>query len=268
MKLYVLYNGYLETDKNTVVALATQGTKDKPYVQNEWIKLPVMCFLIETDQGYILYDTGCSPRALTEPGYWPHGLFQGYPLTQSTEERLENQLALCGIKPDDIHTVVLSHMHMDHAGNIGLFKNAEIYVPKADYITAQLSVHMSPDKSKHGAYILEEVEATTGNVHLVEEDFELEKGIEIINLPGHTDGLLGIMVHLEGGTIILPQDCLYLQENYGPPAKASGLMANNKEFFKSIEKVRGLVKKYDAKIIYAHDYEYYKTLKLAPEYYE
>lgn len=268
MRLYILYNGYLETDKNSVVALATKGTKDKPFIQNEWIRLPVLCFLIETKKGYILYDTGCNSNALTKKEYWPNELFQSYPLTQPNENTLENQLALCNVKPEQIRTVVLSHLHMDHAGNIGLFKDADIYVPREDYIAGQLAVHLNSDKNTHGAYIKEEMEANTGQIHLVDHDFELVPGVEIVNLPGHTDGLLGLVVHLEGGTMILPQDCLYLQENYGPPVKESGLMADNKAYFKSIEKVRMLVKKYHAKLIYAHDYEYFKTLKTAPEYYE
>jgi glyoxylase-like metal-dependent hydrolase (beta-lactamase superfamily II) len=30
-----------------------------------------------------------------------------------------------------------------------------------------------------------------GNLHLVDDDFELAKGIELITLPGHTPGILG-----------------------------------------------------------------------------
>ena len=42
MKVYILNTGYLETDKNNVVACATVGTYSCPKVENEWIKLPVM----------------------------------------------------------------------------------------------------------------------------------------------------------------------------------------------------------------------------------
>ena len=104
--------------------------------------------------------------------------------------------------------------------------------------------------------------------HFVDEDFELVPGVEVIRLPGHTPGLLGMVVHLESGTIILPQDCLYLQENYEPKPKGSGIMYDNIAYFRSIEKVSKLQKKYNAWIFYAHDYEFYKNIKCAPEYYE
>lgn len=266
MKLYILNTGYLETDKNAVVACSVVGTKSSPHIENKWIKLPVMAFLIDTGKEYILYDTGSNPEAMN--GYWQNIMQEVYPLYQKREERLENQLALCGVKPEDIKTVVLSHMHLDHAGNLQLFPHADVYVPKADYLNGLAAVHMSPDPEKHGGYIKGDLIRPAKQYHLVTEDFELAPGVDIINLPGHTEGLLGMVVHLNGGTIILPQDCVYTGEIYGPPAKASGLLFDSIAFFKSIEKVRSLEKKYNAKVIFAHDYEFFQTLKLAPEYYD
>lgn len=266
MKLYILNTGYLETDKNNVVGGATVGTRSKPIVNNEWIKLPVMAFLIETSEGYILYDTGSNPNAMS--GYWPTNLQEIYPLYQTTEERLENQLALCGVKPEDIRTVVISHMHLDHAGNLHLFKHADVYVPIADFKQGQAMVHLNPNPTTHGGYVKGDLEVPIKQYHMVEDDFELAPGVEVINLPGHTPGLLGLVLHLDGGTIIIPQDCVYSSEIYGPPARVSGLLYDTLDFFKSIEKVRTLQKKYNAKVIYAHDDAFFKTLDLAPKYYE
>lgn len=266
MKLYILNTGYLETDKNCVVGCGCIGTYSNPHIQNEWIKLPVMTFLIETDDGYILYDTGSNPEAMN--GYWCDSLKEIYPLYQKPEERLENQLALCGVKPEDVKTVVISHMHLDHAGGLYLFPHADIYVPKEDFMHAQTQVHLNATPSSHGGYVKADCDCYCRQYHLVDEDFELAPGIEVINLPGHTPNLLGLIVHLEGETIILPQDAVYTEEIYGPPAKMSGLLYDSINYFKSIEKVRKLQKKYSAKVIFAHDYEFSKTLKFAPDFYE
>lgn len=267
MKLYILDTGYLETDKNTVVANATVGTKSKPKVENEWIKLPVMAFLIETEEGYILYDTGSNPKAMN--GYWQNIMTEIYPLTQNENQTLEKQLELCGVKPEDIKTVVLSHMHLDHAGNIGLFPHAKVYAPKEDFINAQITVRKTPNREAHGGYIKGDLDEPI-EYTLVDgdDDFEIAKGVEIINLPGHVGGLLGLVVHLEGETLILPQDSVYTSEIYGPPAKLSGFLYDSRAFVNSIEKVRKIAKKYDAKVIFAHDDEFFKTLKVAPNYYE
>ncbi len=265
MKLYILNTGYLGTDKNNVVNCSVIGTYSNPHIRNEWIKLPVMCFLIETDEGYILYDTGSNPEAMN--GYWPKGLQEIYPLYQKPEERLENQLALCGVKPEDIKKVVISHMHLDHAGGLYLFPHADVYVPKEDFEMAEVKVHQNPDPSTHGGYVKADAESPA-NYILVDKDMEIAKDVELLCLPGHTPNLLGIMLHLESGTYILPQDCVYTEEIYGPPAKASGLLYDSLSYFKSIEKVRELQKKYNAKVIYAHDYEFFEKLTLAPGYYE
>ncbi len=267
MKIYILNTGYLETDRNNVEACANVGTYSNPSIQNDWIKLPVMSFLIENNGEYILYDLGSHPDAMK--GYWPKNLQEVYPLYQKEEERLENQLALCGVKPEDIKTVVISHMHLDHAGNLHLFEHADIYVSKADFMHAQTQVHLNLDPTTHGGYIKSDLEVPIKQYHLVEEDFEIAPGIEVVNLPGHTPGLLGLVVHLEkDGTFIFPQDCIYTEAIFGPPAKASGLLYDSLNYFKSIEKVRKLKSKYDAKVIFAHDYEFFKTLKTAPEFYE
>ncbi|MDR1835458.1 MAG: N-acyl homoserine lactonase family protein [Fusobacteriaceae bacterium] len=267
-KVYILNTGYLETDKNNVVGGWTVGTKDTPYVKNEWIKLPVMAFLIETDDGYILYDTGSNPDAMK--GYWSKVLQQIYPLYQKPEEELDKQLALCGVKPEDIKTVVISHMHLDHAGNLQLFPNTTVIVPKADFYAGQAQVKLNKDPNTHGGYVKGDMDRYVGQYVLADGDvdFELVPGVEVINLPGHTPGLLGLVVHLPNQTMILPQDCIYSSEIYGPPARLSGLCYDSISFMKSVEKVRRLQKKYNATVIYAHDEPSFKTYKLAPAYYD
>lgn len=266
MKVYILDTGYLETDKNNVVAGATLGTKSNPQVLNQWIKLPVMSILIIEGEERILYDLGSNPEAMN--GYWPKHLQEIYPLYQTKEQRIENQLALCGLAPSDITKIVLSHLHLDHAGNLSLFPQADVYVPKADFLHAQALVRTNPDPLTHGGYIKADLDVPVKQYHLVEEDLELLPGIELINLPGHTPGLLGMVLHTnEDGTLIFPQDCVYSEEIYGPPAKASGLLYDSLNFFKSIEKVRALEKKYRGKVFFAHDQEFFETVRKAPDFY-
>ena len=266
MKVYILDTGYLETDKNNVVAGATIGTKSAPHVENKWIKLPVMAVLIDLGKEKILYDLGSNPEAMQ--GYWPKNLREIYPFYHTNEQKLENQLALCGVSPSEITKIVISHMHLDHAGNLGMFPHADVYVPKADFMFAQTLIRLNPDPVTHGGYIKADLETPVKQYHLVEKDMELVSGIEMINLPGHTPGLIGLVIHLENdGTLIFPQDCVYNSEIYGPPAKASGLLYDSLSFFASIEKVRELEKKYNAKVFFAHDYDFFQTIRKAPEFY-
>ncbi len=267
MKVYILDTGYLKTDKNNVVAGSTMCTRSHPQVMHEFYRLPVMCLLIAHDDGYILYDTGSHPRAMQ--GYWPTHLQEAYELHQTLEQNLEIQLAHCGVRVEDIHTVILSHMHFDHTGNLSLFRHAEVYAPRADFMAAQTAVRVNSDPAAHGGYLKNDMDVVVKQYHLVDEDFELLPGLEVINLPGHTPGLLGLVIHLaNSGTMIFPMDAVYTNEIYGPPAKASGLLENRPEYFRSIEKVRYLQKKYAAAVIPAHDWELFQTLRKAPAFYD
>lgn len=267
MKVYVLDTGWLECDKNSMVAMSVAGTKSNPVVQTQWIKIPVMAVLIDHPDGKILYDVGSNPKAME--GYWPEGLCEAFPFYKNDYQSLEYQLEMCGTTPEEIKTVIISHMHLDHAGNLDLFKHADVYVHKHDFEFGKRLVSLSSDPNEHGAYIKADLEIAVKQYHLVEEDFEFAKGIEVITLPGHTPGVLGLVLHLENeGTLIFPQDCIYTKENYGPPAKGSGIMYDTIAYFNSIEKVRKLEKKYNAKVMFAHDMEFFKTIKHAPEYYK
>ena len=266
LKLYILDTGYLVCDKNFVVGCSVVGLRSNPKIENQMIRLPVMSFLIDTGDGYILYDTGSNPDAMN--GYWQNTMQEVSPLFQTDDQILENQLAKCGVKPEEIKTVVLSHMHLDHAGNMQLFPHADVYVPEKDYKNGLAAVFMNPDREMHGGYIKGDM-VRPAKYHLVssDDDFELAPGVEVVNLPGHTEALLGLVVHLDSQTIVLPQDAIYTAEIYGPPAKLSGFMFDSVSFQKSVEKVRRLVKKYDAKLIPAHDWEFFQTLDLAPKFY-
>lgn len=52
---------------------------------------------------------------------------------KGSTEILLASLAEEGLKPEDIDTVIYTHLHNDHAGNADLFPDAVTYVQKAEY---------------------------------------------------------------------------------------------------------------------------------------
>jgi len=57
--------------------------------------------------------------------------------------------------------------------------------------------------------------------------------------------------------------------NYGPPVNTPGLVYDSLGFINSVEKVRKLQKKYNAKVVFGHDYEqFWSETKLSPDFYE
>jgi len=266
LKLYILDNGRLEGDANWIVAMSVKGTLDDKTPRIKWIRIPVYSVLIDHPEGKILYDTGCHPEAMA--GYWPPGLRSIYPYYHHENQLLPKQLGLANTSPEEIKTVILSHLHLDHAGNAHLFRHAEVYVHRKDYAYGKALINSSQDPKNHGAYIKADLEIPEDKIHFVDNGFELRKNIEIITLPGHTPGILGLVIHLEhDGTLIFPMDAVYTEDNYGPPVKMPGIVYDSLSFVDSIDKVRSLQRKYNAKVMYSHDMPFFRTLKLAPKYY-
>ncbi len=266
MKFYILDNGYMKTDINNVIAGTNICTRSNPDVKNRFYNLPVMCVLIEHEGRYILYDTGCNMKSMED--YWFPQLQDMYALHQEIEQNLEIQLAMCGVRKEQIDTVIISHMHFDHTGNISMFPNARFYVPKADFMYAQTAVRVTHNPMEYFGYLKKDLDLVN-NYILVDEDFELLPGLEVKCFPGHAPGVLGLVIHLEkDGTFIFPMDAVYTSEIYGPPAKAAGLVFDREKYFKSIEKIRFLQEKYNAKMIPGHDADIFKSMKKAPEFYE
>ena len=99
----------------------------------EWISVPLNVFVIEHDDGLVLFDTGIDPAATTDPDYWPGRVTRWFMdhifnFEVSPEDRLATQLERAGYRPDDVAKAVLSHLHFDHVGGIGDIPNAELLV--------------------------------------------------------------------------------------------------------------------------------------------
>jgi glyoxylase-like metal-dependent hydrolase (beta-lactamase superfamily II) len=266
LRLYILDNGWLEGDSNWIVAMSVFGTLENKNPPTKWISLPTYCVLIDHPDGKILYDTSCHPQAMN--GYWPPNLKSCFPYFYHENQLMVNQLKLASTKPEEVKTVIISHLHLDHAGNAYLFRQADVYVHKKDYEYAKHLVDASSDPKDHGAYVKNDLEIPLDKLHFIDDDYSLNKNVKLISLPGHTPGILGLIVHLENeGTIIFPSDASYTEENYGPPTKMSGIVYDSVSFRDSIKKIRSLQKAYGAKVMFSHDMPLFKTMKLAPKFY-
>jgi glyoxylase-like metal-dependent hydrolase (beta-lactamase superfamily II) len=95
---------------------------------SEWP--PIYAWAIETNEGVILVDTGETART-SEPGHFPrwHPYFRlAVRFDVTPEQEVGPQLLKLGIRPDDVRTVILTHLHTDHAGGLHHFPKSEILV--------------------------------------------------------------------------------------------------------------------------------------------
>lgn len=99
-------------------------------------------------------------------------------------------LAKAGASADEIRHVVVSHLHFDHVLNLPLFKNAAIYITRAelDYadqvLAGKVEDHSIPD---FWPSLLK-----NRQVRVVDDLLELSSRVSLVHLPGHTPGCLAM----------------------------------------------------------------------------
>jgi N-acyl homoserine lactone hydrolase len=267
MKLYQFTSQYLDIAKS---ALSSATTGD------EKILIPVGFYLIRHPKGDILFDTGDNDKIITDKTYWGP-LAAMLDKGVSADLAIETQLGKVGVKASDIKYVILGHMHLDHAGNVGKFPNATIIVQHDEIINA-----FWPPKDYAGPYISGDFEmlraatgsGTTGRQPTIELNGDLDLfgdgSVYIHRAAGHTPGSQMAVVRLpKSGTVVLTSDTCYLPENLDKDILPSiGLTYNPTEMLNGyayIKRVRDLEK---GQVFMAHDAEGFKAHKQSPEYYE
>jgi glyoxylase-like metal-dependent hydrolase (beta-lactamase superfamily II) len=114
-------------------------------------------------------------------------------------------LARLGIDPAAVESLVISHIHWDHVGNLGLFPNARMPVPVAE--RAQFAAHADPD----GIELLRRATAEE-RIELIEDRAEVAPGITAVRVGGHAPGQLILMVAGEHGPIVLASDAIHYDD--------------------------------------------------------
>jgi len=108
-------------------------------------------------------------------------------------------LARLGLAPEDIHLVIDTHLHGDHAGGntrldeagriVPVFPNAEYVVQRREFEDA-----MRPNERTRATYLPENYQplAAAGQLRLLDGDTELAPGVYGVVTPGHTPGHMSI----------------------------------------------------------------------------
>ncbi|HJQ55875.1 MAG TPA: N-acyl homoserine lactonase family protein, partial [Vineibacter sp.] len=239
------------------------------------IKVPVGFFVVTHPKGNVVFDTGNNDKIITDPSYWG-AAFGALKPVNTPDVAIDAQLQKIGLKLDDIRYVVVSHLHLDHGGNVSKFKNSTIVVQKAEVQNA-----FWPEVGTGGPYILGDflpLRAAGGDFPNAVKMLQLEGDLDLFGdgtvvvkrWVGHTPGSQMMTVRLKNkGLTILTGDNVYFRENieknlppnivlaYSPP----GILA-------AYEWIRYLMATEKADYITAHDPDAFKALKKAPEFYD
>jgi N-acyl homoserine lactone hydrolase len=107
--------------------------------QEDWMELPVQAFLVEhPGAGLVLVDTGFHAAVAVDPrqGMGRLGGLVFKDLRMDSDQAVPGQLRERGIDPTSVGTVVLTHLHSDHASGIAQFPDATFVVSSAEWEAA------------------------------------------------------------------------------------------------------------------------------------
>ena len=125
-------------------------------------------------------------------------------------------LAQLDVAPDDIDDVVITHLHYDHAGNLGKLPRARLHVQDAemDYATGRCMCHTGMRYAYHVDDVVDLVRLVyKDRVVFHRGDAELAPGIQLLLIGGHTKGLQSVRVHTARGWVVLASDAAHYYEN-------------------------------------------------------
>jgi glyoxylase-like metal-dependent hydrolase (beta-lactamase superfamily II) len=265
MKLYVFTSGTLTLAKSII-----QGGGEGV------VTIPVGFFVIQHPKGNVLFDTGNNDRIITEPDYWGPFVAALDP-GRSPDVAIDVQLDKIGLTTDDIDYVALGHFHVDHAGNVGKFLNSTFIYQRDEVRTA-----FWPAPGYAVFYITDDFAMLRNDIgkpmankyKAIELDGDLDlfgDGSVIVKRSvSHTPGSQIMIVRLpKTGTVVLPSDAVYLQENLdGDILPSVGSVYSPEGMLDTYAYVKYLRDAEGADVIYAHDPDVFKAHKHAPEFYE
>ncbi|MDR2391234.1 MAG: N-acyl homoserine lactonase family protein [Planctomycetota bacterium] len=256
--------GLWDVPRNEIIAAETPEI----HAENRRHTIHGFCVLAQNPAlGNILFDTGISAEWETT---WPEQFKKDY--TFHTLESLTGQLQRVGLTPADIDTLIVSHLHYDHAGNIKLFRNTKagqkIIISDAEAREAFVKVSMS-STGVSGAYFRDEFVMNGIGYQTIDEDTWLSEDLMLFIQKGHTPGVIGLLIKTgRNGNVIITSDAVYSTYNFGPPVVLPGLCVDPVSYKENAARLLKMKEEFQARIIFSHDVENRNLWKFAPCFYE
>jgi N-acyl homoserine lactone hydrolase len=233
-----------------------------------WIPLPA--FLVEhPSAGRVLIDTG-PPAAAAHDVKAAFGRLGAaiYNMRMQPEDSVAAQLRALGIDPLTVKTVVLTHLHLDHAGSIHDFPHAKFITTTQEWASAH-----APRGFVRG-YIKRQYEHAF-EYRLIDYDapvinsfasfgraFDLfgDGSVMLVSTPGHSAGHQSVVLRLSGREVLICGDAAYTKQTIAdgmPPL----VLHDEHNFKRSLREIRGYMQiTPSALVIAGHDRDAWEQL--------
>ena len=172
------------------------------------VVLSIQSFLVRTSRHTILVDTCVGNCKRRNREFFDDAAFPWM-----------DRFLAADVVPEEIDFVLCTHMHVDHVGWNTRLENGRWVptFPNAKYIFAHSELDFWLQQSERnlmtrtGDYVVDSVIPIldAGRELLVETDHQIEDGITLEPLPGHTPGMVGLHIASEGREAVLCGDLMH-----------------------------------------------------------
>ena len=209
MQLYTINSGHFKLDGGAMFGVVPKSIWHKlnPADNNNMCSWALRCLLIQEGKHLILIDTGMGTKQSDK--------FFGYYYLHGNDS-LEKSLNKYGFTSDDITDVVLTHLHFDHCGGAikynanstllePAFKNATYYSNKKHWDWA-----VKPNPREKASFLQENILPIqqSGQLKFITEATELIKGVNFIEVNGHTEAMMLPIIKYKNTTIAYMADLI------------------------------------------------------------
>ncbi len=235
------------------------------------VRLPVPAFLIEhPGAGLILVDTGFHPSVAVDPvqGFGRLGGIIFKDIEMDPDHAVPAQMRGLGLAAGDVRTVVMTHLHGDHASGISQFPAATFVLTEAEWQAAasgggrQGYLHHQFDHAFD--YRLLDYEGPRADSFATfgrSLDLFGDGSVRLVSTPGHSAGHQSVVVRLMGRELLLTGDAAYTMRTITDTALPHR-MADEHFFRRSLREIQLYAERTPtAVIVPGHDMDRWENLK-------
>lgn len=122
-----------------------------------------------------------------------------------------------GIAAESLDTVIVTHLHHDHAGTLDSFPAARFHIQEAEvaYATGPCMCEdtlRGPYTADHICSLVKKI--YSGRVEFHDGDAQVAPGVSVHAVPGHTKGMQCVRVETASGPVVLASDATHYYENF------------------------------------------------------
>lgn len=196
--------------------------------KGETITVPIWCAGATDGTHKVLVDTGIRD-------------LETYRIAEPGVDQKEEEQTIAAVKknmgwdPEEVDIVINTHLHCDHSGSNGMFKNAKFYVQQTEWEEAFNPI--IPEAPFYDELSFGKTAVSYFQWEFLKGDAEILPGLKVITTPGHTRGHQSVLFDTEEGVVCVTGDICNVAENINENLEPN-IVVSVPDVYESFKKIR------------------------------